>query len=93
MEAKKIILTFPTHLIEQPITYNLIKDYQIMVNILKAKVVPREEGRLVIEMKGECEAIERGERYLAGLGIEVEPLAQRVNYIEDKCVHCTACIP
>lgn len=93
MEKKRVVLTFPPHLIEQPITYNLINDYHVMVNILKARVVPKEEGRLVIEMGGEGEALKRGEEYLTGLGITVEPLAREMRYFEDRCVHCTACVP
>jgi len=93
MEKKRVVLTFPPHLIDQPITYNLIKDYELMINILKAGIIPKESGRLVIEMGGERKAIEKGEQYLTELGIKVEPLAQEMKYYKDRCVHCTACVP
>lgn len=93
MKKKRIVLIFPPHLIEQPVTYNLIKEYQVMVNILKAKIIPRQEGRLVIEMAGEAEALERAEAYLSSQGITIEPLAQKMRYFQDRCIHCTACVP
>ena len=86
-------MTFPPHLIDEPVTYRLIKDYDLRINILKARVVPREEGRLVIELGGKVEALKKAETYLADLGITMEPLVREIAFLEDKCVHCTACIP
>ncbi|MDY6842483.1 MAG: NIL domain-containing protein [Thermodesulfobacteriota bacterium] len=93
MKKRRVILTFPSQLIEQPITYNLIKDYNIMVNILKARVAPKEEGRMVIEISGESKALQEGTKWLESLGIKVEPLIQEIKWKEDRCAHCTACVP
>ena len=32
------------HLIDQPITYKLIKDYDLMINILRARITLKEQG-------------------------------------------------
>ena len=93
MAKKRLVLTFPHNLVEQPITYHLIKDYDWMVNILSARVTPREEGKLVIEASGDKGALERGIGYLSELGVEVQPLAQDVKWYEKRCTHCSACIP
>jgi Fe-S-cluster-containing dehydrogenase component len=93
MTKKKFILTFPPTLIEEPITYNLIKNYDCRINILKATVRPKTEGRLVIELNGSRESVAAGLDYLKKIGIQVEPLAQEVHYIKERCSHCTACIP
>jgi ferredoxin len=93
MAKKKVILTFPPALIEEPITYNLIKNYDCKINILKATVRPKEKGRLVIELNGSKEAVANGLEYLKKIGIEVEPLAQEVRHIKERCIQCTACIP
>ncbi len=93
MAKKKVILTFPPSLVEEPITYNLIKNYNCMVNILKATVRPKAEGRLVVELNGSREAVNRGLDYLNRIGIRVEPVAQEVRQLKDRCSHCTACIP
>jgi len=34
MQKKKVVLTFPYKLINEPITYHLIKDYDLEVNII-----------------------------------------------------------
>lgn len=67
MVKKRIVLTFPQSLVEQPITYHLIKDYDLMVNILSAKVNPNEEGRLVIEVSGKKQSFDKGMNYLKKL--------------------------
>ena len=93
MKKKKVVLTFPPHLVEEPATYNLIKDYQLMINILKARIGPDEEGTLIIEMRGKAKDLDRADKYLTGLGVGVEPLAREIKFSEEKCVSCTACIP
>lgn len=93
MAKKRLVLTFPPKLIEQPITYHLIKDHNLIVNILRASVTPNEKGRLIIEIDGESNDLNKGIAYLSGLGVEVQPLAQDVSWHEERCTHCTACIP
>jgi ferredoxin len=93
MKKKRIVLTFPPNLIDQPIAYHLIKDYDLMVNILRGTITPREQGRLLVELSGKRGDVDKGMAYLTGLGIEVQPLAQDIKWHEKKCTHCTACIP
>jgi len=91
MQKRKVVLTFPPSLIDQPVTYHLIRDYDLVVNILKAKISPKEEGRLMIEISGKRESLQRGMNYLQELGVEVQPLAQDIIWLEERCTHCTAC--
>jgi ferredoxin len=93
MAKKRIVLTFPPTLVGQPITYHLVKDYDLMLNILRAIVTPKEEGRLVLELSGRKKSLEDGINYLKQLGVEIQSLAQDIKWHEDKCTHCTACIP
>jgi len=93
MQKKKVVLTFPYKLINQPITYHLIKDYDLKVNILRARINPREEGRLMIEIGGEEKSLEKGMNYLKELGVEVQSLAQDIRWLDERCTHCTVCIP
>jgi len=90
--VKRVVLTFPPNLVDQPITYHLIKEHDLMVNILRARVTPNEEGRLVIEMSGERKALDAGIDYLKELGVGIQPLAQDVRWRQDRCTHCTACV-
>jgi len=92
MRKKRIVLTFPPNLIDQPIAYNLIKNYDLMVNVLRGNITPKEQGRLVVEMSGKKKDLDAGMAYLSGLGVEVQSLAQDVKWHEKKCTHCTVCI-
>lgn len=93
MAKRRLVLTFPQTLVEQPITYHLIKDYDWMVNILSARVTPREEGKLIIEASGEEGALKEGIEYLSKLGVNIQPLAQDVKWNEKRCTHCSVCVP
>lgn len=93
MKKKRVVLTIPPHLIEQPLVYNLIKRHDLMISILRANITPKEQGRLVIEMSGEKRNVDAGLAYLTGLEIEIQPLAQDIKWHEERCIHCTFCVP
>jgi ferredoxin len=70
----------------------LIKEYDIEVNILKAKVTPDEEGRLMVEFKAKKSQIEKALSFLKDLGVKITPLAQDIIFKEERCTHCTYCV-
>ncbi len=90
--SKRIVLHFPRRLVDQPIVYRLIKDYDLQLNILKASVTPDEEGLLVIELSGENDNYSKGIRYLNRTGVTVQSLSNDVTRNEDRCTHCGACV-
>jgi len=90
--SKKIVLYFPSRLVDQPIIYRLIKEYDLRFNILKASVIPDEEGLLVLELSGEQKNYDRGIKYLTKTGVIIQSLSQNVLRNEDRCTHCGACI-
>jgi len=92
MVSKKIVLKFPHKMVDQPIVYKLVKDHDLIFNILKARVTPKEEGLLVIELIGSKENYAAGVKYLTDLGVEIQPLSQDVSRDEKRCTHCGACI-
>jgi Fe-S-cluster-containing dehydrogenase component len=91
MAKKRIILNFPANLIDQPITYHLVKDYNLLINILQARITPKEEGRMLLEVSGKKKDIDEGMRYLSEKGVGIQPLEKDVNWDSDSCIHCTAC--
>lgn len=91
--ARRVVLKFPPKLIDQPIIYRLVKHYDLEFNILKAYITPREEGLLVLELKGTESNYNAGINYLAGLGIKIQLLAQDIIRNESRCTHCGVCIP
>ncbi|MCB2190863.1 MAG: 4Fe-4S dicluster domain-containing protein [Deltaproteobacteria bacterium] len=91
MVKKKLILSFPPRLIQQPVTNNLIRKFDLEVNILRARVVPRERGRIVMQLKGSAKNIKAGLEYLEEQGVQVDPMVQEMRHYHENCVQCTAC--
>lgn len=93
MTKKKLVLRFPKDIVDQPIIYKLIKDYNLVFNILKAKVDPEEGvGLLVLELSGEDKDYAKGIGYLEKLGVKLQPLEKDIQRDEKKCTNCSACI-
>ena len=92
MVSKRIVLTFPHNLLDQPIVYKLVKEYDLVFNILQAKITPKEEGLMVLELKGKKENYAHGVKYLTSLGVKIQPLSQDVTRDDVRCTHCGACI-
>jgi ferredoxin len=90
--SKRIVLHFPSRLVEKPIVYRLIKDYNLEFNILKASIIPDEEGLMVLELRGEQANYDSGIKYLAKSGVRIQSLGQNVLRNESRCTHCGACI-
>ena len=90
--SKKIVLHFPSRLVDQPIVYRLIKEFDLGFNILKASVIPNEEGFVVVELSGEQDNYDLGIKYLTKTGVKIEALSQNVLRNEDRCTHCGACV-
>lgn len=91
MINKKVVLKFSAELVEQPIIYRLIKNYDLMVNIIKGNINPRRQGSLIIELSGRPDNFSEGINFLEGLGVTVEPLSEMVVRNEDLCSQCGAC--
>ncbi len=92
MYKKRVVFSYPPHLVDQPVISRLVKDFDVTVNILRALVTPKEQGRMVLEISGARSAVEAGINYIKEMGMELQPLAQDVKWHDDRCIHCTACI-
>ena len=90
--SKRIVLHFPRRLVDRPIIYRLVKDYDLEFNILKASVTPEEEGLLILELKGEPNEYDKGINFLIKTGVRIQSLSQDVTRNEDRCTSCGACI-
>ena len=88
----RIVLYFSAAQSEQPIIYRLVKEYDLIVNILKANINPQKEGLMVMELTGEKDNYESGISYLSGLGVSCEPLSETVMWDAALCIQCGACV-
>lgn len=89
--SRRIVLHFPSRLVDRPIVYRLIKDYNLEFNILKASVTPEEEGLMVLELNGEQNEYDQGINYLTEAGVNIQSLSQTVTRNEERCTQCGAC--
>ena len=71
MTTKRLVFNFPPHLIDQPVTYQLITEHKLKINILRARITPREWGRLVVEVSGKKKDLDAGLQFATGLGLDI----------------------
>ena len=90
--SKRVVLHFPSRMVDQPIIYRLVKDYDLVLNILKASVTPKEEGIMVMELSGGRTDYDKGIEYLKEAGVKIQSLGQDIIRNDGKCTHCGACV-
>ena len=73
---KKVRLSYPKEKLDQPLIYRLIRDYDLMTNILKAHVNEK-SGWLVVLIRGDATKIQKGLDWILEQGIKVEVLAEK----------------
>ena len=91
MSSRNVLLIFKSTIMYKPVIYRLATDFDLIFNILEAKILPRREGRLILELRGEDEQIDKGIKFLEDHQVGVELLADKVWREEELCVHCGAC--
>lgn len=91
MKSVNVLLIFKKDIMYKPIIYRIARDFDIIFNVLEAKILPKLEGRLILELKGSEQQIENTVNYFTGEGVEVQVLADMISRDETKCVHCGAC--
>ncbi len=93
MITKKLLLYFPKCETEKPIVYRLVKDYNLMINIFRAKVTPEEEGFLLLDITGTEEDFQKGIEFLKTFDVEINESQKGVRWDSEKCAQCSNCIP
>jgi ABC-type methionine transport system ATPase subunit len=73
----RVRLTFPEHLIKQPIIARMVREFDVMPNIRRASVQDT-VGWIVCELGGEDQAVERAIEWLHDLGVQVDRLGDVV---------------
>jgi hypothetical protein len=73
----RLRLTFPPHLIQEPILYRLVKDFDIVINVRRAEV-KADYGWVALEMEAAEQTLERGVAWLKERGVQVDPIERDV---------------
>ena len=92
MISKKVVLHFPSKLIDKPIISALVRDYNLEFNIMKAFITPEEEGLMVLEISGKERNFDKGIKYLSKAGVKIQPLSKDIKRNDSRCTSCGVCI-
>ena len=91
MLQRKYLLTFTSDIVNEPITYKIVKSFDLLVNILKADVGDH-GGRLLISVEGSGEQIEKAVQYLVNAKVQVKELNEYVKKDDERCTDCGMCL-
>ncbi len=71
MSKARFHLTFPEHLIQEPVIHRIGKDFDLVTNIRRANIEER-MAWVILEMEGTEEAIASAVAWLAERGVQVD---------------------
>ena len=77
---KKVVLSFPVDATDRSLTYDLVKLYDIRINILKAEIQAGKSGNLLVELEADTDKLDQGIAYLIENGVTVSPVSSKVSY-------------
>ena len=66
----RLFVSFPEELVERPMIYELVKNFDVVPNLRRANVEAH-SGWMILEMSGASEARDAAVAYLVGLGCSV----------------------
>ncbi len=91
MIKRKLVLSFPENIVTKPITYKLVKEFNLEFNILRAEITPDMEGKMLLELKGDKTQIDGAVKYLTHAGVTVQEAAKDIIIDKNLCVDCGVC--
>ncbi|WP_300460845.1 4Fe-4S binding protein [Desulfobacula sp.] len=92
MYSKIIILNFPAEVAQKALVCQLTKKYDLLFNILSAKISNKKEGYMVMEISSDSKtAFKKGVGFLKDQGVSVSSPEHQIYKDEEICTHCGAC--
>jgi ABC-type methionine transport system ATPase subunit len=77
LKSVRVKLTFPEHLVRQPLLARIVREFGVMPNIRRASV-EEHFGWIVCELGGDDDAVERAIAWLEAAGVQVDRLGDVV---------------
>ncbi len=68
---RRVRLTFPQHLIKEPVIFTMAKQFNVVPNIRRARVTET-VGEMVLEIEGTEEDVDKGIQWLREKGLDIE---------------------
>ncbi len=86
-----LVLHFPKDLVAMPMLSDLSHKFAVSFNIHLARITPREEGLMVLQLGGKNGSLDDAVSWLESNGVLVSQVRDRVKRDLDSCTHCGAC--
>ena len=92
MYSKIVILNFPAKVAQKALVCQLTKKFDLLFNILSAKISNKKEGYMVLEISSASKsAFNKGVKFLKDQGVSVSSPEHQIYKDEEICTHCGAC--
>lgn len=87
----KLHMRFPAALTNTPVTYELIRTYDLKLNILKANIDFNLIGTILYDVEGSSKNIADALKFLEAEGLEVDLIPSIITINETRCTDCGLC--
>jgi len=91
--TERVILNFPKFIAGQPIITQLIKEFDLEINIYRARVTPNKEGYIAIDITGEESLIQDGLEFIQSLNVDINLTMNSLLWDKNRCTECGNCVP
>ncbi len=92
MYSKITILTFPPEISQKALVCQLTKKYDLLFNILSARISNKKEGYMVLEISSASKSgFNKGIKFLKDQGVSISSPEHQIYKDEEICTHCGAC--
>ena len=92
MYSERIMMYFPKDLVNEPILCTVVREFDIVFNIISATITENEEGRLKVELIGKRPNVTKAVEFIKSKGVGVENLSKFITIDRDLCTDCGACV-
>jgi ABC-type methionine transport system ATPase subunit len=90
-KSVKVRLQFNTSDTEKPFVHLFATKFGLVFSILQADIMPGRGGRMIMDLTGEAEDIERALAYATERNVWVKILSKAIVWNDAASVHCGAC--
>jgi len=73
MTPTRLFVSFPEELVDRPMIYEIVKQFDVVPNLRRANVEAH-SGWVILELGGEQTEVDRAVAYLESLGCTVNPM-------------------
>lgn len=86
------VIKFGRRAWREPVVCQLARNFDITFSILKARILPQQEGLLILEISGENGEFDRAVAHLRALpDVEVQGIEQEITHDLERCTQCGSC--